>query len=85
MMVHVELAEAIRRRLEIISDRDWYGRDPQGHLAALKAASERVLALADSLPAGSDPMLRHYLERQSYVKALDWLNERAIGDPSCKH
>jgi hypothetical protein len=69
-----DLAAALRARLEVVGDRAFFERDPQGHLAKLVAASTALNAVAARLPADVDPMLRHYLERQSYVKALDWLD-----------
>ncbi len=69
-----ELRTAVQRRLDVVADRAFYERDAAGHLEALQAASEEVCRLAGALPRDADPTLRHYLERQSYVKALDWLN-----------
>ena len=37
-------------------------------------ALNRVLQLEQQLGAEAPPMLRHYLERRSYQKALDFLN-----------
>lgn len=71
------LREALRRRLTIVADREFYARDAAGQLAALVAASGEVDRLGAELGAAADPMLRHYLERQSYVKAMDWLNVHA--------
>ncbi|MFZ4599267.1 MAG: hypothetical protein ACOYNN_11530 [Terrimicrobiaceae bacterium] len=42
----------------------------------LHVAAARLDALIVALPPGTDPTLRHYLERQSYTKALDWLAAR---------
>jgi hypothetical protein len=69
---------ALQRRLEIVADRDFYSRDPKGHLAELVAASTAVDALVADLPANIDPMLWHFLQRQSYVKALDWLDAQPV-------
>lgn len=69
-----ELRLALRTRLEVVADRAFFERDPDGHLARLIAASTAVNELAAALPADTDPRLRHYLDRQSYVKALDWLD-----------
>ena len=38
------------------------------------AALKRVTDLQARLEADASPMLRHYLERRSYQKALDFLN-----------
>ena len=67
------LAAALRDRLRIIADRAWVERDSAGHLAALQAVSEKIAALAQSLPAPVDPQLAHFLERCSYDKALAFL------------
>ncbi|HEY8899332.1 MAG TPA: hypothetical protein VIM61_02895 [Chthoniobacterales bacterium] len=71
------LREALQRRLDVVADREFYARDAAGHLAALIEASGEVDRLGAQLGGDADPMLRHYLERQSYVKAMDWLNARA--------
>ena len=41
---------------------------------AVAAALARVTELHQQLGADAPPMLRHYLERRSYQKALDFLN-----------
>ena len=64
------LAEALRERLAVVTDREFYQRDPAAHLERLKAASERIVRLGSELPAPVDPQLAHYLERCSYDKAL---------------
>lgn len=65
-----ELTEALRERVTVVADRDWYRRDPAGHLDRLKAVSERIVAIGAELPAPVDPQLTHFLERCSYDKAL---------------
>ncbi len=69
------LADALRARLAVIADRDFYQRDPQAHLQRLQAASEEIAALQKELPAPTDPRLAPYLERCSYDKALAFLEE----------
>ncbi len=44
-------------------------RDPQRTAAAL----DRILELERQLGPEADPKLRHYLERRSYQKALEFL------------
>jgi plasmid stabilization system protein ParE len=73
-----ELHAAVKARLDTVADHPFRDRDPSAHLAALKTAAARLDTLASNLPAGADPELRHYLERQSYTKALAWL-ESATG------
>lgn len=68
-----ELAEALRDRIAVVGDRDWYQRDPAGHLERLKSGSERISTLGKELPEPVDPRLSHFLERCSYDKALAFL------------
>ena len=68
------LRDALRVRMDVVANRALYERDPAAHLGELMAASITVNGLAADLPADVDPMLRHYLDRQSYVKALHWLD-----------
>jgi hypothetical protein len=68
-----ELHAAVKARLDIVADHVFRDRDPAAHLEALKSAAARLDSLFANLPAEADPMLRHYLERQSYTKALAWL------------
>jgi hypothetical protein len=68
-----ELADALRERLAVIADRAFYERDPVGHLEKLKAVSEKVTQLGAALPRPVPGDFAHYLQRQSYQKALDWI------------
>jgi hypothetical protein len=74
--VQESLASALRERLAVISDREWYARDPAGHLDRLRTVSEQITVLQDQLPPPVDPQLKHYLERCSYDKALAFLEGR---------
>ncbi len=71
-----ELRDALQWRVDVVADRELYDRDPAAHLEKLKLASAKVDVLAAAVIAGgsADPRLAHFLERQSYVKALDFLN-----------
>lgn len=71
------LLQALRNRLAVVADHDLRDRDPAGHLTALKQAASELDAVIAGLPAGTPPMLRHYLERQSYEKAIAWLVDPA--------
>ncbi|MEI6339284.1 MAG: hypothetical protein WCQ57_11985 [Verrucomicrobiota bacterium] len=73
----VLLREAVRARLDVVADHALRDRDPAAHLVKLKQAAARLDALVGGLPADCDSMLRHYLERQSYTKALAWLEEQS--------
>jgi flagellar biosynthesis chaperone FliJ len=68
-----ELRDALQERLGVIADHELRARDPQAHLKRLKFAAARLDAAIAQLPHQCDRELRHYLERQSYLKALAWL------------
>jgi hypothetical protein len=70
--IMANLAAALRERLQIIGDAE-SRRDSEQHLQRLKAISDRIDALAATLPQPVDPRLAHYLERRSYDKALEML------------
>jgi hypothetical protein len=75
-----ELAAALRERLAIIGDDD-SRRDPEQHVARLRAASEKIDNLAVALPKPINPQLAHFLQRKSYGKALEFLEGRAPPRP----
>jgi hypothetical protein len=68
----VDLATALRERLAIIGDGN-SRRDPEKHLARLRAISEKIDNLAAALPKPIEPELAHFLQRKSYDKALEFL------------
>jgi len=55
--------------------------------AEIGAALNRVLELEHQVDSSAPPMLRHYLERRSYQKALDFLNTNRpeTETPQCGH
>ena len=69
-----ELAAALRERLNIISDEE-SRRDPDRHTDRLREVSERIERLEQALPSRIDPQLRHFLQRRSYSKALELLED----------
>lgn len=71
------LAAALRERLAVIADREFYARDPAGHLEKLKAVSDDITRFAAALPQPISGDLAHYLQRASYSKALAWLEAHA--------
>jgi hypothetical protein len=77
--VFSELRDALRERLGVIADHELRDRDPRAHLERLKSAASRLDAAIAQLPPQCDRELRHYLERQSYLKALAWLDEAEGG------
>jgi len=68
----IELADALRERLAIISD-EQSRKDSDRHTARLRQVSEKIERLEQSLPSKIDPELRHFLQRRSYSKALELL------------
>jgi len=66
------LGEALQERLAIIRDEE-SRRDEAKHIARLRAVSEKIDRLQQSLPSSTDPRLKHYLDRKSYDKALEYL------------
>jgi hypothetical protein len=73
-----DLAAALRERLAIISD-EASRRDPDRHTARLRQVSEKIERLEQSLPPKIDPQLRHFLQRRSYSKALELLENCSDG------
>lgn len=73
-----ELAELLRKRLQIIADRELRERDPAGQLGRLQEISESIsrkeleLAERKALP----PRLEHFLKNCSYQKALEWIEDQ---------
>jgi hypothetical protein len=70
-----DLAEALRERLAVVRD-EQSRRYETKHIARLRAVSEKIDRLQESLPSSTDPRLKHYLERKSYDKALEFLEGR---------
>jgi hypothetical protein len=70
-----ELAEALRERLKIISDEE-SRRDPEQHVKRLREISDRIETLVATLPQPILPRLAHFLDRRSYDKALQFLEDR---------
>ena len=61
-----ELTQALETLLRAIGP-------PPAPAADLQAALRRVDGLTQSLGPDTPPQLRHFLERRSYVKALEYL------------
>jgi hypothetical protein len=68
----LSLRDALRERLAIIQDEE-SRRDVNTHIARLRAVSEKIEELQQALPQPVDPQLAHYLQRKSYDKALEFL------------
>jgi hypothetical protein len=73
-----DLAEALRERLAVIRD-EGSRRDQAKHIARLRAISEKIDRLQELLPPSTDPRLKHYLDRKSYDKALEFLEGNCNG------
>lgn len=71
--IYAPLAAALRERLVIISDGE-SRRNLESHTMRLQEISQQIGALEQQLPATIDPQLRHFLQRRSYSKALEYLN-----------
>jgi hypothetical protein len=69
-----DLAQALRERLAVIRDEE-SRRDEQAHVARLSAVSEKIDKLQAALPRPINPQLAHYLQRRSYDKALEFLEQ----------
>jgi hypothetical protein len=67
-----ELTAALRERLAIIADEE-SRRDPEQHIVRLQKVSLRLDNLEAKLSSALDPQLRHFLQRRSYTKALEYL------------
>jgi len=72
-----ELAQALRERLAVIRDEE-SRRDGAKHIDRLRAVSEKIDRLRESLPRSIDPRLKHYLDRKSYDKALEYLEGTSV-------
>ena len=72
-----DLAEALRERLAVIRDEE-SRRDQAKHIVRLRAVSEKIDQLQESLPPSTDPRLKHYLDRKSYDKALEFLEATSV-------
>ena len=70
----VDFRDALRERLAIIRDGQ-SRRDEEKHIARLSAISEKIDKLQAALPRPIDPQLAHYLQRRSYDKALQFLEQ----------
>jgi len=68
----VDLANALRERLAIIRDAE-SRRDQEKHTARLRAISEKIDRLQTALSQPIDPQLAHFLQRRSYDKALEFI------------
>jgi len=77
-VIEQELREALQKFMLTTA-----GRQPDQIANALN----RILQLEQQLGLDTPPMLRHYLERRSYQKALDFLNagRPETETPQCGH
>jgi len=73
-----DLAQALRERLAVIRDEE-SRRDQAKHIARLRAVSEKIDRLQESLTSSIDARLKHYLDRKSYDKALEYLERNCSG------
>ena len=69
-----DLRDPLRERLVIIHDEE-SRRDEAKHIDRLRAISQKIDKLQAALPQPIDPRLAHYLQRRSYDKALEFLEQ----------
>ena len=67
-------AVLLRSRLQIISDRDLYQRDPAAHLAQLQNVSSEITALHATTRGTLPARLNHFLDQSSFQKALEFID-----------
>ncbi len=70
---YLELGRALARRQSVIADHQWRDTDADGHLAAIRSVAAEIDRLGSRLPLDCPARLKHYIERQSYDKALDFI------------
>ncbi|PYJ13771.1 MAG: hypothetical protein DME93_02210 [Verrucomicrobia bacterium] len=68
----LSLREALRERVAIIRDEE-SRRNADAHMTRLRTVSQKIDKLEAALPQPVDPQLAHYLQRKSYDKALEFL------------
>jgi hypothetical protein len=73
-----DLAQALRERLAVIRDEE-SRRDETKHIDRLRAVSEKIDRLQESLTSSIDARLKHFLDRKSYDKALEYLESNCSG------
>jgi len=77
--VYRNLADALRERCAIIAD-EQSRQDETNHVARLQMVSEKIERLEQQLPPTIDPQLRHFLQRRSYSKALEFIEAAGQAD-----
>ena len=65
----------LQERLAIVADEE-SRREPDRHMDRLRDVSIRLEAIEQRLPPTLDPQLKHFLQRRSYSKALDYLTSQ---------
>jgi hypothetical protein len=72
-----DLAQVLRERLAVIRDEE-SRNDQSKHIDRLRVVSEKIDRLQQSLRPSIDPRLKHYLDRKSYDKALEYLEGTSV-------
>jgi hypothetical protein len=65
-----QLISLLETRLRVIADHVWRDTDAAGHLEALKTASTALLAWQETNASHLPEPLGHFMQSQSYQKAL---------------
>jgi hypothetical protein len=69
------LRQLLQRRLDIIADRNLRERDPSAQLEQLRFVSEEIAEFHRLHRAVLPPRLNHFLERASFQKAAEFIDE----------
>ncbi|MCE9519989.1 MAG: hypothetical protein K8R87_10600 [Verrucomicrobia bacterium] len=70
------LGELLRRRLRLIADQTLRESDPAAQLDQLRIVSEEITEFHRQHHSQMPAKLNHFLERASFQKALEFLNEQ---------
>ncbi|MGI8820152.1 MAG: hypothetical protein ACR2ID_04695 [Chthoniobacterales bacterium] len=72
-----ELSKILHEHREIVGD-EVSRRDSARHMQRLQGVSERLEEMERRLSKAIDPQLRHFLQRRSYSKALEYLDASGL-------
>ena len=91
MAYQAQIRDALAVMLGLMEDRAGFEKDADAQSRRLGDQLQFVEKLTRDLPDDAPDMLRHFLEKRSYTKALELLmdkmtpEERAVWKPACGH
>ncbi len=91
MAYQAQIRDALTVMFALMEDRAGFEKDADAQSRRLGDQLQLVEKLAHGLPEDAPDMLRHFLEKRSYAKALELLmdnmtpEERAAWKPACGH